>query len=72
MKMNEVKAMIMDKTAEQAKEIIEANGYEIMSEMDDCFEYSNGSHVFTVAFDEEGVYNVYKTCSIGEYEEEWE
>ncbi len=69
---NEMKAMIMDKTAEEAKEIVEKNGYEIVFEYDDAFEYGNGAHIFVVAFDEEGVWDVYKSCSVKEYEEEEE
>lgn len=60
----------MDKTAGEAKKIIEENGCEVLNEMVDCFEYTNGCHVFMVSFDDEGVWDVTKVASIDEYYEE--
>jgi len=43
MKLKEVREMIMNKSEQAAKDIIQENGFEILSESNDSFEYSNGA-----------------------------
>ena len=61
--------MIMNKSEQAAKDIIQENGFEILSESNDSFEYSNGAHVFVVSYDDDGVWDCYRVCTIAEY---WE
>lgn len=61
--------MIMNKTEQDAKAIIQENGFEILTESNDSFEYSNGAHILVVSYDDKGVWDCYREYTIAEY---WE